>query len=113
LVQIEIVGNDLAVVDLGQLDELHVHVADVRKILLHDLDAEMRHFLDALEDVQPAPAAIAFHRICGITMTPSRKPVSAISAMRPSMMTLVSRILKAFFEDFSPPKIPPRAARLS
>src|SRR6266850_6418606 len=31
---------------------------------------------------------------CGTTRVPSRKPVSQTSAMRPSMMTLVSRILK-------------------
>ena len=44
---------------------------------------------------------------------PSRKPVSAMSAIRPSMMTLVSRILKLCLEAFSPPNSPPSAARLS
>jgi len=54
-------------------------------------------FLQALQDIQTAAAAIPLHRIgriaticnsrstnCGITMTPSRNPVSAISEMRPS-----------------------------
>jgi hypothetical protein len=36
-VEVEIVGDDLAIVDLGQLDELHVHFADVGEILFHDL----------------------------------------------------------------------------
>src|SRR5712664_601026 len=50
LVQVEIVRHDLTVVDLGQLDQLHIHFADVGKVVLHDLDIEMDHFLDALQD---------------------------------------------------------------
>ncbi len=49
----------------------------------------------------------------GMTRTPSKNPVSATSAIRPSIITLVSRILKDFLADFSPPNTPPRAARLS
>ena len=35
----------------------------------------------------------SFSTNCGTTSVPSRKPVSTMSATRPSMMTLVSRIL--------------------
>ncbi len=35
----------------------------LREILSHDLHLQMRHFLNALQHVEPAPAAIALHRI--------------------------------------------------
>jgi len=63
LIEIEIVGDDFAVVDLGQLDELHVHLADLGEILLYDLHREVSHLLDPLQDVQAAAAAVALHRI--------------------------------------------------
>ena len=66
LVEVEIVGDDFAGVQLGQLDQLHVHFADVGEIVLHDLDVQLRHLLDSLQHVQPAPAAIALHGIGGI-----------------------------------------------
>src|SRR4029077_3377060 len=62
-VEVEIVGDDLAVVNLGQLDQLHIDFAHVREIILHDLHVEMGHFLDALQDIETAAAAIALHRI--------------------------------------------------
>ena len=43
LVEVEIVGDDLAVVDLGELDQLHVDLADLGKILLDNRDVEVRH----------------------------------------------------------------------
>ena len=46
-IEIEIVGDDLAVVDLGQLDQLHVHFRNVGEIILQNLDVELRHLLDA------------------------------------------------------------------
>ena len=38
----------------------------MRKVLLDDLHVEVGHFLDALEDIQAAPAAVALHGIGGI-----------------------------------------------
>src|ERR1019366_599922 len=47
LVQIEIVGDDLAIEHLGEFDELHVDFARLREIFSHDLHAEVRHLLNA------------------------------------------------------------------
>ena len=66
LVQVEIVGDDLAIVDLPQFDQLHVHVPHLREILFDDLHREVGHFLDALQDVQAAPSPVPFHGIGGI-----------------------------------------------
>jgi hypothetical protein len=65
-----------------------------------------RHLLDALQDVEPAAAAVALQRIGGIgdelqlaqhELRDDQRAVEeaglAMSAMRPSMITLVSRIL--------------------
>ena len=49
----------------------------------------------------------------GIMSVPSTKPVSQTSAIRPSMITLVSRILKVVFVPRSPLKTPPNAERFS
>src|ERR1017187_1008412 len=46
-----------------------------------------------MESAESATSCNSRSTNCGSTMTPSRKPVSAMSAMRPSIMTLVSRIL--------------------
>ena len=62
-IQIEVVGDDLAIVDLGQLDQLHVHLANVGKVIFHNLHVEVRHFLDTLQDVEASPAAIALHGV--------------------------------------------------
>src|SRR5579884_323712 len=66
LVQIEVVGNDLANIEARQLDQLHVDFADVGKVILDDLHLKLRQFLDALQDVQAAAAAVAFQGIGGI-----------------------------------------------
>src|SRR5215831_7063101 len=66
LIEVEIVGDDLAVVDLGEFDQLHVDLARLGEILLDDLDVEVGHFLNTLQDVQAAAPAIALHRIGGI-----------------------------------------------
>ena len=44
-VQVEIVSDDLADVYLRQFDQLHVHFANVGKIVLENLNIELRHFL--------------------------------------------------------------------
>src|ERR1019366_1433550 len=62
-VEVEIVGDDFAVVDLGKFDELHVHVADVREVFFGDLHREVGHFLDTLQDVEAAAAAVALHGV--------------------------------------------------
>src|SRR5579859_3218561 len=61
LVKVEIVGHDLAIVNLGQLDQLHIHFAYGRKIFFHNLDIEMSHLLYSLQHVESAPAPIALH----------------------------------------------------
>src|SRR5208283_3235665 len=66
-VEIEIVGEDLALVELGQFDELHVDFADGGEVVFHDLDLDRRHFLKTLQDVEAAASAIAFERIGGIS----------------------------------------------
>src|SRR5579864_5336865 len=65
-VQIEIIGDDFAIVNFGQLDQFHVDFADVREVVLDDLHVEVRHFLDALQNIETAAAAIAFHGVGGI-----------------------------------------------
>src|SRR4029077_19025038 len=63
LVQIEVVGHDLTVVDLGKLDQLHVHFMDIGKIILENLNVKLGHLLDALQNVQAATSAVALERI--------------------------------------------------
>ena len=46
-----------------------------------------------IESAESATSCSSFSTNCGMTSVPSTKPVSQTSAMRPSMMTLVSRIL--------------------
>ena len=89
-----------------QLDQLQVDFLDLREVDVGDHHFDAGHLLDALQDVEAAAAAVALERIGRIgdelqflqhelrhDSVPSRKPVSTISATRPSMMTLVSRIL--------------------
>src|ERR1700676_3369345 len=66
LIEAELVSHDPTGVDLRQLYQLHVDFADIRKVLFDDLNGELRHFLNALEDVEAAPTAVALHRIGGI-----------------------------------------------
>ena len=91
LIEIEVVGDHFAGEQLGQLNQLHVHFADVRKILLHDLYIQIWEFLDALKDIESAAPTIALHRVGRVG---DQLKFTAMSAMRPSMITLVSRILK-------------------
>src|SRR5581483_3729138 len=63
LVQVEVVSDDLALVELGQLDQLQVHFANGGEIVFHDLDLQRRHFLQALQDFQAAAAAVALERV--------------------------------------------------
>src|SRR5581483_3809236 len=55
--------DDLGLVELGQLDQLHVHLADGGEVVFHDLDRERGDFLDALQNVEPAAAAVALERV--------------------------------------------------
>ncbi len=63
LIQVEIVGDDLTVVNLGQFDQLHIDFPHVRKVLFDDLHVEVCHFLNALQDVEPAASAVALHGV--------------------------------------------------
>ena len=62
-IQIEIVSDDLAFVNLGQLDQLQIHLAHRREVVLHNLNIQRRHFLQLLQDVQATPSPIALHRV--------------------------------------------------
>src|SRR6185503_14334652 len=65
-VQVEVVRHQLARELLGELDQLHVDLANLRKVLFDDLDMQIGHFLQPLENVQPATTAVALQRIGGI-----------------------------------------------
>src|SRR5208337_350594 len=65
-VEIEVVGEDLAFIELGQFNELHIDFADAGEVIFHDLDLHRSHFLETLQDVEAAASAIAFERIGGI-----------------------------------------------
>ena len=52
-----------------------------------------------IESAESATSCSSRRTNCGMTRMPSRNPVSAMSAMRPSMMTLVSRILNDLLAD--------------
>src|ERR1022692_2102333 len=56
------------------------------------MSSPRRPRLRFMESAESATSCSSRRTNWGITSTPSRKPVSAMSAMRPSMMTLVSRI---------------------
>src|SRR5581483_3805877 len=66
LIQIEVVGDDLAFVHFGEFDQLQVHFADSRKIIFHDLDLEIRDFLQALQNVESPAPPISLERIGGV-----------------------------------------------
>ena len=63
LVQVEVVGDDLALQRARQLDELEIHFLHVWEIRVRDDDIEAGHLLDALQDVETAAAAVAAQRI--------------------------------------------------
>src|SRR5215204_4227698 len=62
-VQVEIVGDDLALQRTRQLDQLQIDFAHVREVHVGDGDFHARHLLDLLQNIEPAPSAIALHRI--------------------------------------------------
>src|SRR5882672_451262 len=65
-VQVEIVGDDLAFVELCEFDQFHVDFAHGRKVVFHNLNLEGAGFLKALKDVEPAATAVALERVRGI-----------------------------------------------
>src|SRR5271156_6497166 len=65
-VQIEIVGQNLAVINLGEFDQLHIDFADAGKVVFHNLNLHRSRFLQALQNVEAASSAIAFKRVGGI-----------------------------------------------
>src|SRR6185436_562747 len=66
LVQIEVVGDYLAVECSRQLDQLQIDLANLREVDVGDHHRDAGHLLDLLQDVEAAAAAVAFHRIGGI-----------------------------------------------
>ena len=63
LVQIKVVGDDLAFIDFSQFDQLQVDFADGGEIVFHDLDLQRGHFLQALKNVETAAAAVPFQGV--------------------------------------------------
>src|SRR5262249_26794825 len=59
LIEIEVVGHDGRVELLAEFDQLQVDFAHVREIGFVNLHVEVAVFLDALKDVQSAPATVA------------------------------------------------------
>ena len=101
--QVVVVGEQLGVEVAREADELGVHFLFLGKIAVVDADLDVGVVLDAVEHFKAAPAAGAFDGVGGIgdllefpqheardDDSPSSKCVSIRSAMRPSMMTLVS-----------------------
>src|SRR5262249_47909962 len=66
LVQVEIVGDDLALERARELDQFQIDFADVGKVEIGDRDLDAGHLLDLLQDVETAAAAVALHRVGGI-----------------------------------------------
>src|SRR5882724_8756819 len=63
LVEVEVIGDDFAVVQLAELDQFLVDLARVRKVLFDDLHIDIGHLLKTLQDVEAAPATVSFHRV--------------------------------------------------
>jgi len=61
LIQVEVIRDNFAVIDFGQLDELHVDVTNVREIILYNLHVELRHFLDSLQNIEASPPPVPLH----------------------------------------------------
>ena len=76
LIQVEIVGDDLALVDLGQFDQLQINFPNRRKIIFHDLNLEIAAFSAGAAEC-PARGV----HDCASANPPSRRPV-AIPAAR-------------------------------
>ena len=57
------------------------------------MSSPRRPRLRFIESEESATSCSSLSTNCGMTIVPSMKPVSQISAMRPSMITLVSRTL--------------------
>src|SRR5581483_2591493 len=63
LIKVEIVSNDLSLVQFRQFDELQVHFSDGGKVVFHNLNIYGSHFLQTLENIQPATASVALQRV--------------------------------------------------
>jgi hypothetical protein len=103
ILEIVIVGEQPGVQVAREADEFGVHFLFLGKIAVMDADFDVGVALDAVEHFESAPSARAFDgsaesATCwssfstkrGTTMSPSINFASIRSAMRPSMMTLVS-----------------------
>src|ERR1700722_13793663 len=62
-IEIEIVGDDLAFVELSQFNQFQIDFADCGKIIFHDLNLYRSDLLQALQNVEAAASTIAFERI--------------------------------------------------
>src|SRR3989442_186013 len=63
LVQVEIVGDDFRLVQFCELNQLHVHVASLREVVLHNLHLHRAHLLHPLQDIESASPAVSLQRI--------------------------------------------------
>src|SRR5260370_27858073 len=62
-VEVEVVGDDFGLVELGQLNQLEINFAHGGEIILHDLHCDGSHLLDTLHDIEPAPSAVPLQRV--------------------------------------------------
>src|SRR5271169_1370869 len=66
LVEVEVVGDDLRVDILRQFDQFEIDFADLRIIILDDLNGEQGITLHTLEDVESAAPSLTFGAVLGI-----------------------------------------------
>ena len=62
-VEVEVVGQYDPAASLGQLHELRVHLGHAGRLVVDDLDGGMRVALHPVEDLEPAPPAVAAERV--------------------------------------------------
>src|SRR6185369_301203 len=67
LIQVEIVGHDLAFIKFAELDQLHIHFAHRWEIVFHDLYRQGGDLLHALQDVEATTSTIALQGIGGVS----------------------------------------------
>ncbi len=104
-IEIEIVSDDFCLSAFGEFDEFEIDLAGFGKVFAEDFEADAGLLLQKLDDSRPRRPRLRLAESeesatncnsCktnrGTITRPSKKPDSAISTIRPSIKTLVSRI---------------------
>src|SRR5262249_38453488 len=63
LIQVEVIGDDLAFVQLRQFDQFEIDFAHCWEIIFDDLDLQAGSLLKPLQNVQTAPSAVPLQRV--------------------------------------------------